>query len=169
MKYRVLSYSLLLLLILNSCNNNSGSTENPAVVAKDTTVTSLSPLDAVPQKRDKVKEEAVASFKVTTGNPLNDWYFKVEMYETPTTFHYLLKMQYEEIRGTDTLKLPNFGIWPEPVIKKGNEPFSCIIGFMDKDKKFREYKKVYVKNNVLKVTTLKHYTVYAWKKEVVEK
>ena len=116
-----------------------------------------------------MKEEAVASFKVTTGNPLNDWYFKVELYETPTTFHYLLKMQYEEIRGTDTLKLPNFGIWPEPVIKKGNEPFSCIIGFMDKDKKFREYKKVYVKNNVLKVTTLKHYTVYAWKKEVVEK
>ena len=50
MKYRVLSYSLLLLLILNSCNNNSGSTENPAVVAKDTTVISPSPLDAVPQK-----------------------------------------------------------------------------------------------------------------------
>lgn len=169
MKYRVLSFSLLLLLFLNSCNNSSGTTESSAPASKDTPVVAPSPTEAIPEKRDKVKQDAVASFKVTTGNPLNDWYFKVELFETPTTFHYLLKMQYEEIRGTDTLKLPNFGIWPEPVIKKGDEPFSCIIGFIDKNKKFREYKKVYVKNNVLKMTTLKHYTVYAWKKEVVEK
>jgi hypothetical protein len=70
-----------------------------------------------------------------------------------------MKMQFEEIRGTDTLKLPNFGIMPEPVIRKGPGKYSCIVGFLDKDKQFREYKKVYIKNDVLKVTALKHYGV----------
>ena len=68
-------------------------------------------------------------------------------------------MEFEEIRGTDTLRLPNFGTMPEPVIQKGSEKYSCIIGFLDQDKNFREYKKVYVKNNVLRITALKHYAV----------
>ena len=83
----------------------------------------------------------------------------MRLYETPKTFHYLIKLEYEEIRGQDTLKLPNFGALPKPVIQKGPEQYSCIIGFMDKDNQFREYKKVYVKENTLKITALKHYGV----------
>ena len=113
----------------------------------------------VPLDRDNVQTEPVAEYKVRTENPLNDWYFRVRLYETPKTFHYLIKLEYEEIQGKDTLKLPNFGALPKPVIQKGPEQYSCIIGFMDKDNKFREYKKVYVKENTLKITALKHYGV----------
>lgn len=125
----------------------------------------INPADTIPPFRSIVKKDAVASFVQKTDNPLNDWYFKVTIFETPKTFHFLMKMQYEEIRGLDTLKLPNLGVQPEVQIKKGPDPFSCIIGFLDKDKQFKEYKKVFVKNNVLKVVTLNHYVARRYRKE----
>jgi hypothetical protein len=113
----------------------------------------------IPEFRDTVSKEPVAQHVEKVENPLNDWYFSVKLYETPKTFHYLIRLRYEEIQGEDTLKLPNFGTLPKPVIQKGNEKYSCIIGFMDKENKFREYKKVYVQGSRLKITALKHYAV----------
>jgi hypothetical protein len=113
----------------------------------------------IPDKRETVSKDPVAQHREKVDNPLNDWYFSVRLFETPKTFHYLVKLQFEEIDGEDTLKLPNFGTLPKPVIQKGPEQYSCIIGFMDKENKFREYKKVYVTGNRLKITTLKHYAV----------
>lgn len=150
--------SAIILSILISC----GQANTEPVAKTDSTAKSGTPAlrpENVPLDRDNVKTEAVAEYKVRTENPLNDWYFRVRLYETPKTFHYLIKLEYEEIHGQDTLKLPNFGALPKPVIQKGPEQYSCIIGFMDKDNKFREYKKVYVKANTLKITALKHYGV----------
>jgi hypothetical protein len=120
---------------------------------------SVSAADKIPLTRDSVSAAPVAEYKEKTDNPLNDWYFSVKLFETPRTFYYLMKLQFEEVKGEDTLKLPNFGIVPKPVIEKGPEKYSCIIGFMDKDNQFREYKKVYMENNHLKVVALKHYAV----------
>lgn len=117
------------------------------------------PAAKIPEERTETKKEAVASYRIKTDNPLNHWFFSVELFETKNTFHYLMKLEFEEISGTDTLKLPNFGVMPEPVIRKGPEKYSAILGFLDKDKQFREYKKVYVVGEKLKVTTLKHYGV----------
>src|SRR5688500_4737515 len=86
----------------------------------------------IPEYRDTVNKQPVAQHQEKVDNPLNDWYFSVKLYETPKTFHYLIKLRYEEIQGEDTLKLPNFGTLPKPVIQKGKEQYSCIIGFMDK-------------------------------------
>jgi hypothetical protein len=72
-----------------------------------------------------------------------------------------MRLEYEEMKEKDTLKIPNLGFQPRLEIHKGDEPYSCIIGFLDKENKFREYKKVIAKNNNLKVITLKHYAVYA--------
>lgn len=119
----------------------------------------------IPDKRESVSKEPVAQHREKVDNPLNDWYFSVRLYETPKTFHYLVKLQFEEIEGADTLRLPNFGTLPKPVIQKGAEQYSCIIGFMDKENKFREYKKVYVTGNRLKITTLKHYAVTGYAAE----
>lgn len=121
--------------------------------------TVIDPRKAIPEIRTEVRKDAVSEYEEKVENPLNDWWFRVRIYETPKTFHYLLKLEYEEIRGTDTFKIPNFGVIPQPLVKPGGEKYSCIIGFLDKDNKFREYKKVYVKNNVLKVTAIKHYGV----------
>lgn len=121
--------------------------------------TVVNPAGNIPSERKEVKKEAVAGYRVKTDNPLNDWYFSVELFETSKTFHYVMKLEFEEITGKDTLRLPNFGKMPEPVIRKGPEQYSAIIGFLDKDKQFREYKKVYVVGEKLKVTALKHYGV----------
>jgi hypothetical protein len=56
------------------------------------------------------------------------------------------------------------GAEPKPVIQKGEDKYSCIVGFMDNNNQFREYKKVYVKNDELKVTSLKHYSVATYQK-----
>lgn len=118
----------------------------------------------IPEYRDSVRKQPVAQHQEKVDNPLNDWYFSVKVYETPKTFQYLVKLKFEEIDGEDTLKLPNFGTLPKPAIQKGNEKYSCIIGFMDRENKFREYKKVYVQANHLKITALKHYAVATYEK-----
>ena len=125
---------------------------------KDSTVVQ-SPVEKISLARDSVRAEPVQQYSEKTDDPLNDWYFSVTLYETSQTFHYLVKLQFEEVRGEDTLRLPNFGILPRPVLKKGPDKYSCIIGFLDKDNNFREYKKVYVKDDALKIITLKHYGV----------
>ncbi|AEV99324.1 hypothetical protein A4D02_33985 [Niastella koreensis] len=122
------------------------------------------PAEKVPMYRTTVNSEPVAEYKQKTENPLNDWYFSVKLFETPKTFQYVMKLKYEEMEGDDTLFLPNVGSEPKPVIQKGEDKYSCIVGFMDNHNEFREYKKVYVKNDELKVTSLKHYSVATYAK-----
>jgi hypothetical protein len=116
-----------------------------------------------PEFRKTVRKDAVAEYKEKTDDRLNDWYFSVRLFETERTDDYLVKMEFEGIEGTDTLRLPDLGIPPKPVIKKGKDKYACIIGFMDNDDQFREYKMVYVtdKGRNLRITTLKHYSVTA--------
>ena len=122
-------------------------------------------IENVPTVRAIVKKEAVAEFKERTDNPLNNWYFSVRLFETAKTFDYVLKMQFEEIRGEDTLRLPNFGVAPKPELRKGKDKYSCIIGFLDRNNKFREYKLVYIKDgSELKLTTLNHYSIVSVEK-----
>ena len=120
--------------------------------------------EKVPIYRTTVNAEPVAEYKEKTENPLNDWYFSVKVYETSKTFQYVMKLKYEELGGDDTLNLPNVGTMPKPVIQKGADKYSCIVGFIDNQNQFREYKKVYVKNDQLKVTSLKHYSVVTYEK-----
>lgn len=151
-------------LFIASCDN-AEKKSRASGASSDSTAAAGNPAANIPMHRDSVKKEPVAQYKVRTDNPLNDWYFQVRLYETPNTFQYLIRLQFEEIKGEDTLKLPNFGAMPEPVIKEGPEKYSCIIGFLDKEKQFREYKKVYVKDGALKITALKHYAVATYGKE----
>ena len=155
MKNFVGGLSLLLLIACGQGNKNALAKND---TASSSTASALRP-ENVPLDRDSVQKEPVAEYKVRTENPLNEWYFQVRLYETPKTFHYLIKLEYEVIQGKDTLKLPNFGMMPKPVIKEGPDKYSCIIGFLDKDNQFREYKKVYVKGNTLKIEAIKHYRV----------
>lgn len=150
---------LFCLIIYSSC---SPVEEKQSVTKAEEEAKPISPVDTISLVRSDINKEAVATFSKRTDNPLNEWYFKVNIYETPSTFKYLMRMQFEEIRGDDTLKIPNLGIEPKPVIKPGKEQYSCIVGFLDKDGNFREYKKVYVKNNSLKVTTIRHYSVRSY-------
>lgn len=68
-------------------------------------------------------------------------------------------IEYEGLPGTDTVRLPDLGTEPHPIIQKGENKYSCVIGFLDNDKKFRELKLVHAQGDQLKITTLKHWIV----------
>lgn len=151
-------FFLLTLFILGiSCNNEYKKDAEPTGT-KDSVVTSAPPV-GVSLTRDVVNSKPVAAFVKKVPNELNDWKFAVNIYETKETFHYLMKMQYMELKADDTLKIPNFGIAPKIEIKQGSEPFSCIVGFLDKNNQFKEYKLVSVKDKNLSVHILHRYAV----------
>jgi hypothetical protein len=141
----------------NSCDNSPATKQQ---AGNDSAVQAGSVADLVPAARAEVKNEPVATYTEKVKNPLNDWKFQVQLFETPKTFRFLMKLEYEEMNETDTLKIPNLGFEPKLKIIKGDEPYSCIIGFLDNKDEFREYKKVIASNNRLRVVTLKHYAVY---------
>jgi hypothetical protein len=154
---KIILFALFCCLIA-SCGETTSGKGSKSSDSSQTPVV-INAAAGIPLYRDTINKEPVAEFRERTDNPLNDWYFSVRLYETRKTFYYLIKLEHEEIHGQDTLKLPNFGTMPKPVIQKGPEKYSCIIGFMDKENQFREYKKVYVIGNRLKITALKHYAV----------
>ena len=135
-----------------SCHSNQSNSNANA----DTSKVQL-PLEKVAMYRTEIKKEPVAEYEEKIKNNINDWKFSVKLYETQKTFYYLIKMQYEEVTGEDTLKLPNLGAMPQPAIHAGNEKYSCVLGFMDVQNKFNEYKVVSVEDGNIKLTVLKHY------------
>lgn len=147
----------ILYLIIASCNTDNASSGNnrdtgnnkPGIVKTDTISTT----------RKEINPNPVASFSKRIPDDLNDWHFSVSVYETKETFHYLMKLEYMEMREKDTLKIPNIGIMPKIEIRPGKEDYSCIIGFYDKANNFKEYKQVTAKDGRLSVKVLHHYGV----------
>jgi hypothetical protein len=156
----VSAWIVLFMIFFSSCqthqpgqtpkNSDSGINKSGPVI----------PSDTVPEYRKKQRKEAVAEYREKIEDPLNNWYFSVRVFETSKTYDYQLKLQFEEIKGEDTLRLPNFGSEPRPALVKGKDKYSCIIGFLDKRNNFKEYKLVSVREGrELKLTTLNHYAV----------
>ena len=121
----------------------------------------LPPIKHNPEDRSTVSKDPVAEYKVKTDDKLNNQYFLVRLYETSKTMRYRVTMEYEGLTGEDTVKLPDLGTPPHPVLQKGPEHYSCILGVIDNDRNFREMKKIFVTpdEESLKITTLKHYVV----------
>ncbi len=128
------------------------------------TKTSATGNDTIPTIRKNVNKKAVAAYVITMGDPKLDRKFGVEVFETPQTFKYLLKMYHDGTIQNDTLTIPNFGIWPVVKIKPGKEKLSCIIGFQDGKNEFMEYKLLSAKGDKLKLTILKQYGVSTYYK-----
>jgi len=143
----------LLFVTTIACNN-----ESYTVTPKSDTV--IVNLDTIPEIRTNINPKPVVTYHEKDDDALNDWGFDIKVYETQKTFYYLMKVKFEEIDAVDTLKLPNAGIKPVVELHRGNEKYSCIVGFRDKQQQFREYKKVSVQNNQLKIKVLAHYGVY---------
>lgn len=154
---------LIGLLLLAACNETNLET----TAVKDSVV--IIPRETVSPERQKPSTKAITSYYEgvadNAGNA-NEWKFGIGVYETKYTFQYLLKMQYKELRVTDTLKVPDLGFMPRVEVKKGKEAQSCIIGFYDKKGVFKEYKKLNVKNEQLKLTKLNSYYVASYRTKV---
>jgi hypothetical protein len=152
-------FILLSTIIITACNNNQ-VTSNRASGTDSATVVKT---DTLSRMRQNINPEPVASFSKPIANSLNNWHFSVKVYETEERFHYLMKLEYMELRKTDTLKIPNIGIEPKIEIHKAKDEYSCIVGFFDKNNNFKEYKLVSAKDDKLKVTVLHHYGVATYK------
>ncbi len=150
MKY----YSFLLLLALLCCkkpkNNDESSAQNNGEPSKAIN-------DTIPLTREKVENSPIASYSEKVKDPLNDWRLAVDVYETKETFKFLMKIEYMVQEAEDTLTIPNFGIMPKVEVRKGPEENSCIVGFLDKQGEFKDYKLIALKEKQLKISTLKYY------------
>ncbi len=140
----------LIVLFILSCNNNGSSTGDSGTVK----------YEDIPAERKVVSPDAVKTYAETIKSFETTDEFKVGLYETKETFHYLVKVQYKNLDEEDTLKVPDFGIQPAVAIVKGDSirP-SCIVGFYDEKNQFRESKLIYFEDNSLKIKVLKHYAV----------
>lgn len=145
---------IIVLLFLFACSTNTAPQNKNST---DTATTTIINTDTVPETRTTVNHKPIASYIVPVNDPKLGRTFGVEVYETPATFDYVMRMHYEAVEETDTLSIPNFGIWPEIKIMKGDEKVSCIIGFLDKKKTFRPYKKLLASGNQMKLIVLKQY------------
>jgi hypothetical protein len=151
MKYTF--FSILLIGTSFGCNTNT----SPVTI--DTTITHSNAASKMDLTRANPKQEAVQQYEEKVKDDLNNWFFKVQLFETKERFTYKMKLQYEEINGDDSITLPNLGEDPKPILKKGSKDLECSIGFMGNDGQFHEYKKVHIVNGNLKITTLNRYAV----------
>lgn len=148
----------VLLLVFSSCHSSSADQGSSGADSSN----GKASIEAIhnPEFRQQVKKEAVTEYKEKVNDRLNsNWLFAVKLFETSKTLSYRVNMQYEEIQADDTLKLPDLGSPPRPVIQKGKDKYSCMIGFMDNDNRFREYKLVSVQADQLSIRAVKHYAV----------
>ena len=152
MKWKKTFILLAIVVWLTACNQLH---EDSNVHESTTFITN----DTIPEMRSKVNPEPVAKYEKPVSDPLNNWKFAVSVSETKYRFNYVLRMHYKEIDESDTLRIPNFGTEPIVEIHKGENEYSCIIGFLDKKKEFKEYKKVAIKGQQMTYTSLKRYFV----------
>jgi hypothetical protein len=151
-------FSILPLLILISCNaGNNKNSGGDSVVHN---------YENIPPERKTVNPDPIKTYEEIINSFETTDEFKVGLYETKETFHYLVKVQYKNLDEEDTLKVPDFGIEPAVEIVKGDSirP-SCIVGFYDEKNQFRESKLIYFEDNSLKIKVLKHYAVATYQSE----
>lgn len=151
-KYMRIGWILLTGWLLLSCNANTSSNNiHDSIIY--TTSRIAETRSSVNSNPVKTYSEIVKSFATTDK-------FKVELFETKKTFYYLIKISYKNLDVEDTLNVPNFAEVPEVEIEKGDKRPSCIVGFLDNNKQFRESKLIYFEDNKIKVHVLKHYGVF---------
>lgn len=137
---------VLILSCLHACQSNTLKNEEGG------STTTYITHDTIPDTRDSVSKKPVATFTSTKGDKL-----QVKVFETENTFHFLMTMNYQSLDEKDTLRIPNFGIYPTIKMQPGSDGKSCVVGFLDTKNQFREYKLVTVKSGNLQVKVLKRY------------
>jgi len=151
-------FAILSMLFLLSCGTNNNASEN-----KDSVVVNYK---NIPEERSTINPNAVKTYAETVKSFETTDEFKVSLFETKKTFNYLIRIEYKQLNEEDTLRIPNFGIEPSVEIKRGDSirP-SCIVGFLDEKKQFRESKLIFFENDVLKVKVLQHYAVSTYQED----
>lgn len=141
-----------LLAVFTACESKTKEAEvkNSPIIQK---------VDTISETRTMVQKSPVASHYQKVPDELNNWKFAVEVYETRNRFNYLVRIQYKEIRITDSINIPNIGIEPSVQIQADNQPFSCTLGFPDKKGNFNPYYRASIKKEQLRFKKVASYGV----------
>ena len=144
---------LFLTVVFGACNpvGNDGPATESSTTSK--------PSSELDEARSNPKSTPIAAYEKRVPNDLNQWFFRVQLFETKQRFIYNLKMQYEEMNEEKEIGFPNLKMEPQPQIRKGAKDFEAIIGFLDNKGEFKEYLKVSADGGNLQLKTLKHYAV----------
>lgn len=143
-------------------NPSEASTGGSSTDSNATEEKIQNPRQSIASIRKIVKPDAIDSYSKKVPDSLNDWSFTVDAFETKSTFNYLLKIKYKEIRVSDSIQLPNFGVEPQLKLTAGKEAFSCLVGFVDKKGTFRDMRKIFIENDQLRIKSTHHYKVTAY-------
>lgn len=141
------------IIFMVGCDNSAEKTKSP----EETTV--VIPADSISELRSTVRKEAVVSHQQKVPDEFNDWKFAVQLYETERRFHYTVRMQYKELRITDSINIPNLGKEPIVEIQKDSQPYSCTIGFLDKKGVFKPYYRASIQKEQLRFKKIAAYGV----------
>jgi hypothetical protein len=144
-------YALLISTVFASCRQEQKTS-------------SASKKDKTPTERNIVSKTPVAVFdqkyiSSSLNSDINDWRFTVTLYETPKTFWYRMVVVDKTLEINDTVVFPDLGLELRPALKKGKEPNSCLVGFLDNTDQFLEYKKVTSNYKGLSIKQTKSYYV----------
>lgn len=143
-------------IFIIACNNTTeNSKEETAVVI---------PADSISELRSTVRKDAVASHQQKVPDELNDWKFAVSIYETERRFHYTVRMQYKELRISDSINIPNLGKEPILEIRKDSLPYSCTIGFLDNKGTFKPYYRTNIVKEQLRFKKIAGYGVGVYRR-----
>ncbi|MDP4258840.1 MAG: hypothetical protein Q8937_11480 [Bacteroidota bacterium] len=154
---RPLIVASVIVIAFSACHSSSPHSGHDA--GEDSSAGKIEALHA-PEFRQAPRKEPVAEYSENMNDPLNkDWVFSVRLFETRKTLAYRVAIRYGALDGADTIRLPDLGGQPRPVIKQGPDKYSCIIGFIDNDSTFRDYKLAFAKGDQFGIKTLKHYAV----------
>lgn len=148
-----IGFFLLLTIFIAACNSSSDKSKS----SEETTV--VIPADSISELRSTVRKEAVASHQQKVPDEFNDWKFAVNLYETERRFHYTVRMQYKELRITDSINIPNLGKEPIVSIQKDSLPYSCTLGFLDNKGVFKPYYRASVQKERLRFKKIAAYGV----------
>ena len=148
-----LVYLIALTIVLSSCNplGKDNATKDSAQLNNSTTTIS--------EVRNNPAAAPVDNYEKRVKNDLNEWYFRVKLYETKKRFVYRLVMEYETINEEKEITFPNLNEDPKPQIHPGSKEYDAIVGFMDNKGAFKDYIEVFVQDDNLRVKTLKYYAV----------
>jgi hypothetical protein len=143
--------------LLCTCIGCHNSHETKTTETPDSTL--VIKADTISLERNTVQKNPVAAYTEKVPDELNKWVFSVNVYETKRRFHYIVRIQYKELRITDSIHVPNFGIEPTIQIQKDNTPFSCTLGFTDKKGSFKPLSRASVKEERLRFKKVASYAV----------
>lgn len=141
-------------VVLLSCNSNTANNTQ----SKDSVIYTTG---KIPEIRKTINQNAVKTYSETIKSFETTDELKVSLFETKQTFKYLIKISYKNLDAEDTLNVPNFGEVPSVEIKRGDKRPSCIVGFLDNNKQFRESKLIFFEDSKIEVHVLKHYGVFS--------